>query len=521
MVRHQKTPPTQKLWLRMFKDKSLRKKTVTLSHYWFFHFYFWHYVKFRTAAFQREMFDITESGEYPTVAITAFRGSAKSTIMNLSCTLWSILGKPCKKFILLVGQTQAQARQHLRNIKEELENNALLRSDLGPFREEEDEWRNSCLVISNYGAKIMAVSIDQAVRGLRHGPHRPDLIICDDIEDLTSVKTKEGRDRTYQWVKGELLPAGDTGTRIVFIGNLLHEDCLLKRLQREIKDGKLQGTYREYPLLRGNGTCLWPGKYRTERDVDTERQRIGSDSAWYREYLLRILSDADRVIHPDWIRYYDEFPPEKSKEMESRYVATGIDLAISKNESADFTAMVSGKVYRDEERNLFVYILPNPVNEHLTALETLERAKQVSKAVGVGEKSQLCIEEVGYQGMLIETLDRDGYDVKGSKVKNQDKRARLALTSHLIQSGNVLFPRHGCEELINQLLNFGIESHDDLADAFAILLAYVLEEGPGSSLGFAWLVGGDGDRHPEDNVKWWGSRALGDWPRENILNMRF
>lgn len=516
MERHRQTPSTRKLRHLMLSDKKLRKKTVTLSHYWFFHFYFWHYVKHQTAPFQREMFDLTESEEYSTVAITAFRGSAKSTIMNLSYTLWSILGQPRKKFILLVGQTQAQARQHLKNIKEELENNGILRRDLGPFREEEDEWRNSCLVISNYGAKIMAVSIDQAVRGLRHGPHRPDLIICDDIEDLTSVKTKDGRDRTYQWVKGELLPAGDTGTRIVFIGNLLHEDCLLKRLQREIEGGKLQGTYREYPLLREDGTCLWTGKYRTEADVEAERQRIGSDGAWHREYLLRILSDADRVIHPDWIRYYDEFPPEKDKEREFRYTVTGIDLAISKDESADFTAMVSAKVYREED-TAFVYILPNPVNEHLTALETLERAKSVSIAVGGGEKTQLCIEEVGYQGMLIETLDRDGYDVKGSKVKNQDKRARLALTSHLIQSGNVLFPRHGCEDLINQLLNFGIESHDDLADAFAILLAYILEEGVGSSLGFIMIAGSDDD----GNVRWWGSDHLGDLPRRSILDMKF
>ncbi|MFA6038702.1 MAG: hypothetical protein WCV62_01590 [Candidatus Peribacteraceae bacterium] len=520
MEKPRKTPSAKELRLRMLKDRKLRRKTVVASHYWFFHFYFWHYVKFPTARFQREMFSLTEHPDPRTIAITAFRGSAKSTIMNLSYTLWAILGVPKKKFVILVGQTQAQARQHLKNIKEELENNKILGADLGPFREEEDEWRNSCLVISNYGAKIMAVSIDQAVRGLRHGPHRPDLIICDDIEDLMSVKTKDGRDRTYQWVKGELLPAGDTGTRIVFIGNLLHEDCLLKRLQREIEGGKLQGSYREYPLLLEDGTRLWPGKYRTEADIESERQRIGSDSAWHREYLLRILADADRVIHPGWIRYYDTFPPEKDKEREFRYSATGIDLAISKNESADYTAMVSAKVYR-EDGQLLLYILPNPVNEHLTALETLERAKQVSRAVGGGEKSQLCIEEVGYQGMLIETLDRDGYDVKGSKVKNQDKRARLALTSHLIQSERVLFPRQGCEELINQLLNFGIEAHDDLADAFAILLAYVLEEGPGSSMGMIWIVGGDDDRHPDDGVKWWGSRALGDLPPRNALSEVF
>ncbi len=501
---------------RMLKDRVFRLQTVKASHYWFFHFYFWHYVRFRTAPFQKQMFAMTENNEHRTVVITAFRGSAKSTVMNLSYVLWSILGTPQKKFIILVGQTQAQARQHLKNIKEELENNKMLRADLGPFREEEDEWRNSCLVISNYKAKIMAVSIDQSVRGLRHGPHRPDLIVCDDIEDLQSVKTKEGRDKTYQWVKSELMSAGDTTTRTVFIGNLLHEDCLLKRLQKEIVAGQLQGIYREFPLVTLEGICLWPGKYPTDEAIEAERQRIGSDSAWYREYLLRILADIDRVIHSDWIRCYDEFPPEKDKEFEFRYAATGIDLAISQSESADFTAMVSAKVYREDGKAL-IYILPNPVNEHLTSLETLDRAKEVSKAIGGGEKTHLCIEEVGYQGMMIETLDKDGYDVTGMKVKNQDKRARLALTSHLLQSGRVLFPRHGCEDLINQLVNFGIESHDDLADAFAILLAYVLEKGIGSSFGIIWIGGHDDD--DDDDVHW--RRAGLHNGRQNILNMRF
>jgi phage terminase large subunit-like protein len=498
---------------RMLKDSVFRKATVRASHNWFFHFYFWHYVKFKTAPFQKEMLAMTENTEHRTIVITAFRGSAKSTIMNLSYVLWSILGTPQKKFIILVGQTQAQARQHLKNIKDELENNKILRADLWPFHEEDDEWRNSCLVVSSYKAKIMAVSIDQSVRGLRHGPHRPDLIICDDIEDLQSVKTKEGRDKTYQWVKSELMSAGDTGTRTVFIGNLLHEDCLLKKLQREIDAKQLQGIYKEFPLLTEEGVCLWPGKYPTSEAIEAERQRIGSDSAWYREYLLRILADTDRVIHLDWIRYYHEFPRKEDKEIDFRYAVTGIDLAISQSESADFTAMVSAKVYRKEEKAL-IYILPNPVNEHLTSLETLERAKQVSVAVGGGEKTKLCIEEVGYQGMLIETLDRDGYDAKGMKVKNQDKRARLSMTSHLLQSGHVFFPKHGCEDLINQLVNFGIESHDDLADAFAILLAHILEEGVGSSFGIMWIGGND------DDDRYWRGGGMSGGGR-NILNMRF
>ncbi|MFA6038701.1 MAG: hypothetical protein WCV62_01595 [Candidatus Peribacteraceae bacterium] len=450
---------------KLLKDRVVRRALTRQSHHLFFHCYFPHYVKFKTAAFQREMFQITEEETYQTVVVTAFRGSAKSTILNMSFVLWSILGKPGKKFVILVGQTQAQARQHLKNIKEELESNSLLRGDLGPFREEEDEWRNSCLVISNYDAKIMAVSIDQSVRGLRHKENRPDLIICDDIEDLPSVKTREGRDKTYNFVKGELIPAGDPHTRIVFVGNLLHEDCLLKRLQREVAEETLQGTYREYPLLAKNGQCLWPGKYPTEAAIEAERRRVGSEIAWQREFLLRIISDYGVVIRPEWIQYYEHEPYE-----EPVLSAIGIDLAISQEDSADFTSIVCGKVYVGNNRKGYLYVLPNPINARLTALGTIEHVLSLVDAIKGRLAPMVYVEDVGYQGAMTQLLRHQRLRARGVKVHG-DKRSRLALISTFIQSGRVLFPEHGCEELISQLTGFGSELHDDLVDALVLLIS--------------------------------------------------
>lgn len=73
----------------------------------------------------------------------------------------------------------------------------VLKADIGPFEEVSDEWGADSIVISNYGARIMAVSTEQSIRGIRHGQYRPDLVICDDIEDLNSVKTRDGRERTF------------------------------------------------------------------------------------------------------------------------------------------------------------------------------------------------------------------------------------------------------------------------------------------------------------------------------------
>ncbi len=48
--------------------------------------------------------------------------------------------------------------------------------------------------------------------------------------------------------------------------------------------------------------------------------------------------------------------------------------------------------------------------------------------------------------------------------------------SDLVQSGKVLFPKEGADALIGQLTGFGTERHDDLADAFSILLTNIATE---------------------------------------------
>jgi phage terminase large subunit-like protein len=47
----------------------------------------------------------------------------------------------------------------------------------------------------------------------------------------------------------------------------------------------------------------------------------------------------------------------------------------------------------------------------------------------------------------------------------------------------VLFPREGAENVITNLIGFGIEEHDDLADAFAYLVLGMVKRSTGLILG--------------------------------------
>ncbi len=459
-------------------DQVARRKITCESHYWFFHIYFSDYVKYPTADYQREMFAISEDISIKTAIIVAFRGSAKSTIMTMSYPIWAVLGKLQKKCVVILSQTQQQAKSHLTNIKRELESNELLRSDLGPFQEESDEWGSFSLVIPKFNARIIAASSEQSIRGIRHGANRPDLMICDDVEDTNSTKTQEGRDKTFNWFNGEIVPCGDKNTKYVIVGNLLHEDSLLMRLKDLIDDNKINAIFKAYPLINTEQKILWPGKFSSLEEIDEFKKSVGDEKAWQREFMLKIIADQDQIIRREWIQYYDQLPVSDRFTDEHKsymYTACGVDLAISKNATADYTAIVTGKVYGCLE-NLRVYILPPVINERMNFPETLERIKNIAiNVLGKHWENVVVIEDVAYQKALIQTLENMNIKAEGLSPGGQDKRARLSLTSHLIASGKVLFPRTGAETLINQLVYFGVEKHDDLSDALTILLTHVNE----------------------------------------------
>jgi len=452
----------------ILKDRKTMIAVTRRSFFYFLYVYFGRYIKYPIAPFHFKMIEIAQDENIKRAAVMAFRDSAKSTILNTAYSLWAIMGTPQKKHVVIASQTQQRSKDHLMNIRKEIEDNQLLSENLGPFRETEDRWHASTLIIPNYGARITAVSTEEDIRGLREGPHRPDLIIADDIEDSSSVKTREGRDKTFNWFTGELITMGEIDTKVIVLGNFLHQDSVISRLEELMKGKKMKGVFLRVPLIDKNNNIAWPGKFPSLEAVEELKQSIGNEITWQRDFLLRAIPNDYQIIHPEWIYYYDELPREGYL-----YLKIGVDLAITQNDSSDYTAMVAGKVYNYDGK-LHIYILPNPVNERLDFPQTIERCKSLQKSFEGGDYPEFLVEEVGYQKALTDTLGKEGIPAKGVQINGQDKRTRLSLTTHLIQSGKVLFPRKGAEKLIEQLVGFGVERHDDLVDAFTLLTLKIM-----------------------------------------------
>jgi predicted phage terminase large subunit-like protein len=83
---------------------------------------------------------------------------------------------------------------------------------------------------------------------------------------------------------------------------------------------------------------------------------------------------------------------------------------------------------------------------------------------------------VAYQAAAIETMKRNAIPTIEMR-PIADKRARLMVAAQFIKDGTVMFPRTGCEGLLNQLYGFGAEAHDDMVDALVYLILGTVTEG--------------------------------------------
>lgn len=151
---------------------------------------------------------------------------------------------------------------------------------------------------------------------------------------------------------------------------------------------------------------------------------------------------------------------------------TGVDLAISEKSTADNTAMVSlvAGLLNGKPK---IYIKPNPIDTHLSMGDMIERAKLIQHT---NQGTTFYVENVQYQAAAIEMLKKAWVNVVGVHPIG-DKRARLETVSPRIQDGTVEFSETGCEDLISQIINLGIEEHDDLCDAFVYALLAVMQRG--------------------------------------------
>ena len=161
------------------------------------------------------------------------RGAAKSTLVSQIFVMWCVVCN-LKKFIPIVMDTYDQAALMVEAIKVELESNPRLAQDFPEIAGAGRRWREGEIVTRN-SVMIIGAGARQKLRGRRFGPHRPDLVILDDIENDENVLSPDYRKKLERWVERTVMKLGppDGSMDLLIIGTVLHYDSVLIRMSRK------------------------------------------------------------------------------------------------------------------------------------------------------------------------------------------------------------------------------------------------------------------------------------------------
>jgi len=196
--------------------------------------YFPHYLTSEPSDLHEKMFEVlpeivlADKGQKD--VFIAPRAAAKSTIGNLAFALWCLLTER-KHYICIVMDVFDQAAIALEAIKAELEINPRLSYDFPGATGKTRKWREDKIITKN-NRMVEAFGALKKIRGRRHGPYRPDLVICDDLENDEEVENPKLRDKLMNYIFRSLLKLGPTDGSMdfIYLGTVLHHDAVIVRL---------------------------------------------------------------------------------------------------------------------------------------------------------------------------------------------------------------------------------------------------------------------------------------------------
>jgi len=428
---------------------------------------------FESPAFHQEMLDIIddEEVEEKRFALAAPRGHAKSTLLTFIYTMHAMLFEKAK-FIVIISASEDIAKRFVRTVRDEFEYNEDIKWLFGDLKT--DKWSETEFTITNK-ATLIAKGRGAQLRGLQQHGKRPDLVICDDLEDDELVLSELRRMDLENWFVSALLPAVDPIVgKVVLVGTVLHMDSLLNRLLNP--ELYPDFTTRKYQAIQKDGSTLWPERYPPEK-LEKEKQNYmtkGKLSKFFMEYQNDPAPDEAAKFRQEYFQYFEDLPPRQEIALEM-FVDLGGGGASKEN--ADPTAMVV--IGLDNENTFYVHDYVNrrfgtDTNAMINTMFDLARKHQPSKITIENTmatnmiKSALKI-EMKKRGMYlnidyVNPTRGSGGQKRGNM--SDGKYMRIAALEAPFKFGGIKI-RKWMTELQEQLIMFPRGQHDDLIDALS------------------------------------------------------
>jgi len=279
------------------------------------------------------------------VANLCHRGIAKTTLMGEYLFLYLALYGEIPGFgkITLAMYVSDSIDNGVKNMRKNLEyrweNSDFLKEYVPHTKFTDTRWEfcnrsGQTFIVKGYGAKT-------GVRGAKEMGQRPQLAVLDDLisdEDARSPTVIASvEDTIYKAVDYALHP---TKNMIIWSGTPFNaKDPLYKAVESGAWQVNVFPVCEEFPCEREDFRGSWPDRcnYDYVRDQYEKAKKLGKIDTFNQELMLRIMSDEDRLIQDNEIRWYFRDNLLKNRGRFNFYITT--DFATSEKESADYSVI--------------------------------------------------------------------------------------------------------------------------------------------------------------------------------------
>ena len=408
-------------------------------------------------------------GENKEQIVESFRGSAKSTTVTCDLPLYlAMFGKADWfhgeiNYAMIVSETSTQAEDLVKEIMFTYDESEALQQAMEVTKSNRNELE---FKIGNRYFNIVAKGAGQSMRGIKRRGNRPQIILVDDLEDDEAVMNKESRRKLKNWFFKVLLPARDPNFyKIFYVGTPLHDDSLLANLMNDSSWCPVK-----FPIMDENDTPAWNDRFSKEW-IDTEMEKFrrqGMGKAFFQEYMLQVVDDDDAVFKRDMFTYYDK--GDIARHLSSMNVFTAVDLAISKEDHADYTVITTIAVNSDN--HWFV------LNQDVSKSSVSEIINRLFGEMSKYRPQMLILETVAFQlafkGMVEEEMLRRNSFVRIETTKKMKKELKIQSLQPRYTVQSIHHPKGEdawIKDLEEQLVMFrpegALTKHDDQIDCLS------------------------------------------------------
>lgn len=390
--------------------------------------------------------------------------------------------------MLLVSDTESQACMFLGQIKQILSENEdvidlfkIKRNEKGQVAFPKDT-ESDVIVEFEDGTKfrIIAKGSEQKLRGLLWNGKRPDIIICDDMENDEIVMNRDRREKFKRWFYAALMPCRAKDGIIRYVGTILHLDSMLENFMPRDNDKQtIKTELKTYTTRRSLwksvkykahnsdfSEILWPEKH-TAKELQEIRQDYidrGIPDVYSQEYLNVPIDESST-----YFKRSDLLPiREDDRKKKLNYYITA-DLAISEKETADWSVFTVGGV--DEDGRLHIVNMIRDRMDGLTIVDTILALQKLYDPIAFGIEETQISKAIGpflKLAMLEQNIYPTLYPLSPHRT---DKLTRSRSIQARMRAGGVKFDKTAdwYQTLEDELMTFPRSKHDDCVDTMSYM----------------------------------------------------